>query len=428
MCMRISLGDSNRKKLGHVQPLPSTFGPNIQPKINYFQRFSRNTNPSSSVYVHTRSYTARRPKSPFYKYEECIRKSSPTRASFYLPKITAPAKPVSSSPPNRLFTRKAPLNPNVDKKNYKQVNKFEDLVMVCVDSGPFVKENNLICYKKKYLVNLTDSNWHLSSLENLTDTPLVKSEISKSSININIQPNKSTNDSILKQRRNSLHDKNNVSYAMIELNNDDMGNKSYSCKDLHKENAENNDLPASVSTKEPPLGTPDKSLLNDSDGKIGYGFSFESGDSQLNIELNPETAEQFIDLLIAEDKLLRKKIAEGDMDPKTIRKLERLTELRLKYAKFKEQQSFKNKEKDHITFIDVKKPENGKGSVEPAEVIVLSAIKPIPPAPPIINLPEKKKIRVNRRYVAKRDQTQGVRSLRDRAFLHELQKHPLVQT
>lgn len=77
---------------------------------------------------------------------------------------------------------------------------------------------------------------------------------------------------------------------------------------------------------EEPLGTPDPEEKR---------FDFYD-DKNIDIHLNPETSEQFIDLLVAEDKLLRKKIANCKIDEKTKKKLDRLKELRERYNEFKQ--------------------------------------------------------------------------------------------
>jgi len=71
--------------------------------------------------------------------------------------------------------------------------------------------------------------------------------------------------------------------------------------------------------------------------KIVHFDESDKEKSQLdNMKLSPETAEQFMDILVAEDVILRKKIADGQVDDKILKGLERLTELRHKYMKYKE--------------------------------------------------------------------------------------------
>ena len=70
--------------------------------------------------------------------------------------------------------------------------------------------------------------------------------------------------------------------------------------------------------------------------------------SKLNkIELSPKTAEQFMDILIAEDVILRKKIADGQVDDKVLKGLERIADLRQKYMKYKDDEKIKNKKDEN---------------------------------------------------------------------------------
>ena len=66
------------------------------------------------------------------------------------------------------------------------------------------------------------------------------------------------------------------------------------------------------------------------------------------IELSPKTAEQFIDILVAEDVILRKKIADGQVDDKVLKGLERISELRQKYMKYKDDEKNKKGENKNL--------------------------------------------------------------------------------
>jgi hypothetical protein len=84
--------------------------------------------------------------------------------------------------------------------------------------------------------------------------------------------------------------------------------------------------------------------------KIVHFDESDQEKSQLdNMKLSPETAEQFMDILVAEDVILRKKIADGQVDDKILKGLERLTELRQKYMKYKEdEKKVKKDESKHL--------------------------------------------------------------------------------
>ncbi|RNA23425.1 hypothetical protein BpHYR1_052846 [Brachionus plicatilis] len=148
---------------------------------------------------------------------------------------------------------------------------------------------------------------------------------------------------------------------------------------------------------EEPLGTPDP------EEKILDFFD----DSSFDIHLDPEKAEQFMNLLIAEDELLRKKIANGQMDEKTIKRLERLSELRKKYCDFK-------KSKRKIVEIPIihEKSQPNEWKISPPRQFSNANISKIS------SKPMRKKVDFG---------LNKIKSLSDPNFSLELSKHPLVR-
>ena len=286
-------------------------------------------------------------KSPFRKYEKCIRDSS-----------TQP-KPLPLSPQTTVTTS-VTVHPSSVNNRYKLVNTFEDLVITCVESGPTVKDKNVVCYKKRYLVNLGGgTNWNICNTNNETDRTahIRRSPIrSEKSIKFETKIDSATRNTSSRQvelnvkrdnvsvsnkqhqilfRQRSVSSEDTLSNRPV-ANNENLFESTLTSSNCGRTSCMNSLMQKSsdIKTVQPPLGTSDNQVeVKTVEKKVRFDFD---DDSLINIELNPDTAEQFIDLLILEDSLLRKKISEGDVDPKTFRKLERLTELRFKYLKYKE--------------------------------------------------------------------------------------------
>lgn len=191
---------------------------------------------SGNFYIKSTGHVSRRNKSPFQKYEQCVKNSA-----------------LSPRPPLPSLKKTLIDSSIVNKVPCKQVNKFEDLVIAAVNSAPLSQENNLICYKKRYLVNLSDSSWNLCNIVN---------ESINSSSPIKHEEKENLLCSRCKSKVNEEENKKSVRFG------DEV-----------------------VITKQPPLGAP-------------VDFEDKSWD---DIKIDQETAEHFMDLLIAEDKLLRKK-------------------------------------------------------------------------------------------------------------------------
>ena len=103
------------------------------------------------------------------------------------------------------------------------------------------------------------------------------------------------------------------------------------------------------------------------------------------IKLSPETAEKFVDILVAEDVMLRNKIADGQVNEEVLKRLERLTEMRQKYMKYKEKREQQKKISGVLNSNQMKSHRS------------LSAMR------------------------------KSVVSLSDPAFIQELKRHPLVK-
>ena len=118
----------------------------------------------SGIYVKN---VPRRPKSPFRKYEKTaldslafsLRRPSIKKKSHHASASCLHSSSTEHSMTSGLFGRRVPIEQHqIKDKHYKPVNTFEDLVIACMEANPFVKENNLIYYKKKYLIDLTGLN------------------------------------------------------------------------------------------------------------------------------------------------------------------------------------------------------------------------------------------------------------------------------
>ena len=383
MSLRISVLEEVKKK-------------SSQSKSN-LRTLMRSPSPTS-FYVRSQ-HISRRPKSPFTKYEQCILEAN-NKPIVSAPKVdfmnnisTSTQTTyinINSRSPSRvkstLFTRKIPVDPSdiTNRNQYKKVNKFEDLVIACVDSGPVVNPNDLICYKNRYLVNLTDSNWNLCSMNESFNHQSTFSEnklYNYQCKNSSTFPQPSETPDLPRNRLNSGEFKKSVHFSSQIESSDTKHDK--------------------VTSQQAPLGTPEHFEAEEGHKNILDLCSDNDDDPFTDINVNPETAEQFINLLIAEDKMLRKKIAEGHVDEKCLKRLERLTELRQKYLKFKEQQKM-NGENESILETQSTCPKQDKTPInEKAQAI-------------------------QTRYTPKK----GIlcaRSLSDATFTAELKFHPLIQ-
>jgi hypothetical protein len=318
------------------------------------------------IFINNRQIAQKKSKSPFRKYERCIREANQQQKSLSNTLIrprnssTMTTTSVTLHQPSSktvLVTRSSPIqqekksgsnNSNNDSKI--KGSGFDDLVITCVESGPIVKDNNVVCYKKRYLVNMGGSNWNLYNNQNSASTSSTTTEKS-----IKFETKIGQSSSTSNRSRNRFNDRVEINLrekqplrkrSQSPINGDDSNftpassrttsfcNRCRSVVSRRNEEEHETFVPIKmeIKTAQPPLGAPDNRLFT-AEKKVRFDFD----DSLSDIDLNPETAEQFIDLLIAEDSLLRNKIRSGDVDPQTLRKLERLTELRLKYIKYKQQ-------------------------------------------------------------------------------------------
>ncbi len=191
-------------------------------------------------------------------------------------------------------------NPN--PSNYKKVNNFEDLVSACVDSASD-KDNKLICYKKRYLVSLKNGFMSPSTSLNGANQTKTKPDV--------IEPNKiythSTSSFV-----DNFHDKPPPPPPIVNSEHLNKVNLSSSVE-LSRKNA----------MKKPvTLCSRCKSLINISNNDKEQDVNIQNrikrfqqpvpGDSALDeMELNSNTAGKFIDLIILEDRMIRKKISDG---------------------------------------------------------------------------------------------------------------------
>lgn len=171
-----------------------------------------------------------------------------------------------------LFAKRAPIDPNELKQtnNMKLVNNFEDLVIACVDSSTISKENSLICYKKKYLLNLTGAN---SGVKN----------------EINERKNK-----VPAQQQNQQESKHKIKYE-----NNTSKDQSYMCVKC-------------------------KALLTDHE-------ILENRNKVVHFQDEDDITSLEMENLKNEDHHLRKLVFEGDSDPCTFRRLEHISEVLKKY-------------------------------------------------------------------------------------------------
>ena len=383
--------------------------------------------PKPDFYIRSQ-HISRKPKSPFRKYESCVTESF--RTTKYLASTQTTLDCGSSISTSGLFHRsnKIPFdaNQNSNQDDYKIVNKFEDLVIACVDNtSPCDKP---ICYKKRYLVNRPDSNRHLGNSQvqdniipnqsdfiHVDENKHVKSEDKIIKIEIvnskpqatsqvytekEVSPYYTVRDCLLCANCKAKLENKKATKALAltpSMQRKNVHFNTDSCESTSKE----------VVTKQPPLGVPDHS--DDANSKTD---GLQNCDE---IELNPETAEQFIDILIAEDVILRKKIADGHVDEKTMKRLERLTELRQKYMKYKEEQyQAKNAAEN-----DVAPPKEKQVAEE-------KNCKPLTNAASPTNVTKHPKhIQYYKPLLL--GMSRSVTSLSDPAFSNELKLHPLVK-
>jgi hypothetical protein len=297
--------------------------------------------PSMSLYV---KQIPRRSKSPFKKYEkaaiEASRSSTPTpinvktfsnsSTNFSNKNLTNSNKASSSI----LFSSREPINDPGElknKNNMKLVNNFEDLVITCVDSSTIAKENNLICYKKKYWLNLTGRGGNISSRNN--------SELENSPFN---------NTPIITEKKN-------VSSESPSLNQ-----KQDLCSRCKKE-------------------------LTD-----------EELQQNKMVHFKQDFTADLIECLRSEDKMLRQKVAEGDSDPSTFRRLERLAEI----------------------FIRAKQ-------IEPISSNIINM--PLVQADRNETKKSTDKFLIQKKRVFKATQVKSINSLSDLAFTNDLKNHPLIR-
>jgi hypothetical protein len=140
---------------------------------SFYQKFNpdykktpKSQHQTQGIYIRN---VSKRPKSPFRKYEKAALESSTNLWGNYsntsrLNKCNSSSNSclyssTNGSLSNIQLARRIPVNKNlIYDQHYKHVNNFEDLVIACMDSNQVAKDNNLIFYKKKYLLNLTGGN------------------------------------------------------------------------------------------------------------------------------------------------------------------------------------------------------------------------------------------------------------------------------
>jgi hypothetical protein len=330
----------------------------------------------TEVYVRNRQIPLR---SPFRKYERCITENivatSPPKPLPRTVKTVSTLTYNNNTPTTTTTTttttntillgRKFPIDAGTSaslakglsgsNSNLKLVNSFEDLVIRCVDPA-YRNDRDVVCYKKRYLVNMGGSHLNLNDLDKDNYRPSFLRQ--RSPTTAQAQPN-----SVRKRSVSSEDPQRNRAAA---------GETAIAAVTSSFSGG------AEVRTCQPPLGTPDiyqtviggicsssraAPPLVATEKRVRFDFD---DDSLVNIELNPDTAEQFIDLLILEDSALRRKIAEGDMDPKTLAKLDRLTELRHKYLKYREERTRLRQEQLQL---QMQLNANSGGAKSPAAVV-----------------------------------------------------------
>lgn len=299
--------------------------------------------PATGLYV---KQVPRRSKSPFKKYERAAIESLKSSTSVSMKTLSNSASNISNSDDNNnekisnnkaassiLFPRKEPinnLNEVKDINNMKLVNNFEDLVIALSDTSTVTRENNLICYKKKYLLNLTGGSGN-SAHENGIDTASKITEITTRSAEV------------------------------IPI-----GNQIYEhflCSKCKKE------------------------------------LTTEEVQQNKMVHFKEDLTADLIECLRAEDRLLRKKVAEGDSDPMTFKRLERLAEVFIKAKQ--------------IEPINAHVPKQTPPSLADKHNLKISKGKIL--------------IQKQKRNVFKSTQVNVVSSLSDSAFSNDLKNHPLIR-
>lgn len=318
MSMRITVIDNR----------PVTKSPQSRP----LREYRPNVN-LKNFYIRSPKHVSRRCKSPFEKYEECVKQK------------------MSSFSPNNddLSFHKSNKSSTDSTISFKAVNKYEDFVVEKVDH----LNNETAFYQRKYMLNLS---------------PTCFERVEK------VGKEKEKENYVLCARC-----KAKIQEEVVR-------------KEEPKEQVKK--LETIVS--QVPLGTllpEEKSIVFEQDELV---------------DINPETAEQFIDLLIAEDEMLRRKIAEGQVDEKTMKRLEKLSELRKKYIEFKNSK---------VNFVEIPIVH---------EKTILEKIN-IPPPPKEFSSKQVTN-KVNGLTFKKLNLgLSKVKSLSDPAFSLELSQHPLVR-
>ena len=330
----------------------------------------------SDFYVRNRQISTKS-KSPFRKYERAVRDGSlapssgsckspaamttaqyPSKTTTVTTTVTLPSShhhtttTTNSSSSNSLFTRKSAVDTAAAKsQKYRVVNTFEDLVITCVESGPILRDRNVVCYKKRYLVNMGGSHWNLHNQQQQASPQLQEASTPPSRSPVRCEKTPYNLEASDDEAKAALQTSQTAQTARARSTSSDEDSQCNRCPKCHTTIASTDNLAVKspqpqqqqqVKTGQMPIGTPDSQQLSvpnaatNSPEAKKVRFDFDDDALVDNIELDPETAEQFIDLLILEDGLLRRKIADGDVDQQTLRKLERLTELRAKYIRYKE--------------------------------------------------------------------------------------------
>ncbi len=272
-------------------------------------------------------------------------------------------------------------------------------MIACVDDkSPIPKP---ICYKNRYLVNRSDSNCFLSNAQSDFIHGLDNKEDLKNKeriIKIEIVNNKPEADRVFTKKSVSPY-KLDRECSLCSNCKSKLESPVLTPNTQRKAvNFTNKSLSNEVHTQQLPLGVPEYPSQN------GSLLNFE------DVEINPATAEQFIDILIAEDVMLRKKIADGHVDENTLKRLERLTELRQKYMKYKDEQKNQAQNiKPNETLNEETKSKEELKEIENNEE----------------NIQQSKHIQSYKPLMIK---AKSVISLSDPAFSNELKLHPLVKT
>ncbi|CAF0962362.1 unnamed protein product [Brachionus calyciflorus] len=314
MSLRITVVDSRRQQ---------TRSPMNRTLREYRPLYAQNSNNNSSFYIRSPKHVSRRSKSPFQKYEECIKA-----------KIISPSPNNQSNKSQELnLNCKMPSSEQSNNKNTDQIKDDEKSILCSVCRSKLIEEKKDEIEKPKKIECLLDSKE-----KNLTKSiPIVRH------------------------------------------------------------------IPLTVKKIKPIISQPPLGSIDFDNKKINF-----DDDSFFDVHLDPKTAEQFINLLIMEDTMLRRKIAEGQVDDQTMRKLERLTELRKKYIEYKNSQE---------KFVEIPIVHE-KSKID---------IKTIPPPPEEFKNPAVFKLASKPLNKKSSFGSSKVKSLSDPAFSHELSRHPLVR-